>query len=58
MLEEFGVIVIPDGNGGFAHNSAFYFVDREGYLIEVMDYQQTEKAAEKVLQVLESELEG
>jgi len=58
LLEEFGVIVIPDGNGGFAHNSAFYFVDREGYLIEVMDYQQTEKAAEKVLQVLESELEG
>jgi protein SCO1 len=59
LLDEFGVIVLPDGNGGFAHNSAFYFVDREGFLIEVMDYEQTDKAAEKVLEKLQSdEAEG
>lgn len=55
LLEEFGVIVIPDGTGGFAHNSAFYFVDRDGYLKEVMDYQQIDVAAKKVTQVLETE---
>lgn len=55
LLREFGVIVIPDGDGGFAHNSAFYFVDRAGYLKEVMDYQQIDKAAKKVTQVLKME---
>lgn len=58
LLEEFGVIVIPDGNGGFQHNSAFYFVNRDGYLEEVMDYQQIDKAAKTVTQVLEEEMEG
>ena len=38
LLKAFGVIVIPDDNGNFAHNSAFYLVDKKGNLIDVMDY--------------------
>lgn len=52
LLDEFGVIVIPDGNGHFTHNSAFYLVDRDGFLVEVLDYQKTEEAAEKVNSIL------
>lgn len=37
LLKRFGVIVIPDGNGNFTHNSAFYLVDKTGRLSEVMD---------------------
>lgn len=53
LLDEFGVIVIPEDGGHFTHNSAFYLVDREGYLIEVMDYQEIETAAEKVNNILQ-----
>lgn len=58
LLDEFGVIVIPDGNGGFAHNSAFYLVDRKGYLLEVMDYTKPEEAANTVVTILEGEGDG
>nr|WP_231689629.1 SCO family protein [Bacillus sp. FJAT-27245] len=52
LLKEFGVIVIPDGEGNFAHNSAFYLVDPEGNLADVMDYKLTDEAARKVLGIL------
>ncbi|QMV42151.1 SCO family protein [Cohnella cholangitidis] len=52
LLNEFGVTVIPDGNGGFAHNSAFYLVDPRGKLIDVMDYEATVEASEKVMRLL------
>lgn len=55
LLDEFGVIVIPDGKGNFAHNSAFYLVDPNGSLIDVMDYREIDQAATKVLSLLESE---
>ncbi|SHG22060.1 SCO family protein [Ornithinibacillus halophilus] len=55
LLEEFGVIVIPDEYGNFAHNSAFYLVDREGYLEDVMDYKNIDEAADKVNRILEKE---
>lgn len=58
LLDEFGVIVLPDGEGGYTHNSAFYFVDRDGELLEVMDFQQTEKAAKKVLETLQNDMEA
>lgn len=48
LLKAFGVIVIPDDSGNFTHNGAFYFVDREGYLIEVMNYAEIDAAVEKV----------
>lgn len=55
LLTEFGVIVIPDDYGNFAHNSAFYLVDRNGVLQEVMDYKDVDAAADKLLDVLDNE---
>src|SRR5690625_1698803 len=55
LLDEFGVIVIPEDNGHFTHNSAFYLVDPQGDLIDVMGYTETEKAADKVIDMLEKE---
>lgn len=55
LLNEFGVIVIPDKNGHFTHNSAFYLVDPDGVLMDVMDYQKTDEAAKRVTAILEEE---
>lgn len=54
VLKEFGVIVIPDDYGNFAHNSAFYLVDEKGVLQEVMDYKDVNAAAEKIINILDS----
>ena len=53
LLDEFGVVVIPDDSGNFTHNSAFYLVDPQGTLVEVMDYKKIEEAAKKVTAILE-----
>ncbi|GGH75311.1 hypothetical protein GCM10010978_15060 [Compostibacillus humi] len=53
LLDEFGVVVIPDDSGNFTHNSAFYLVDPQGTLVEVMDYKKIEEAANKVTAILE-----
>lgn len=53
LLDMFGVIVIPDKNGNFAHNSAFYLVNRKGSLMEVMDYTKVEEAAGTIVELLE-----
>ncbi|TQS74812.1 SCO family protein [Ornithinibacillus gellani] len=45
LLDQFGVIVIPDGTGNFSHNSAFYLVDPKGKLVEVLDYKEPNAAA-------------
>lgn len=37
LLQTFGVVVIPDGLGGFVHNSAVYLVDARGRLARVLD---------------------
>jgi len=55
LLDEFGVIVIPDGYGDYAHNAAFYLVDANGKLVDVMDYQKTDEAAEKIVQIIEQD---
>jgi protein SCO1/2 len=55
LLDNFGVIVIPDGYGHYQHNSAFYLVDPEGTLIDVMDYTDIETASERVNHILDSE---
>ncbi|MBP2241931.1 protein SCO1/2 [Cytobacillus eiseniae] len=57
LLEEFGVIVIPDGEGGFTHNSAFYLVNKKGYLEEVMDFTKIDEAVNTVINLLENEVE-
>lgn len=58
LLDNFGVIVIPDGEGDFAHNSAFYLVDRDGQLIEVMDYTKIPEATDTVLNILEKDIKN
>src|SRR5690625_1375152 len=55
LLDVFVVIVIPDDNGYFTHYSAFYLADPRGDLMDVMDYTETEKAADKVINILEKE---
>lgn len=54
LLKEFGVIVIPDDYGNFAHNSAFYLVDGNGVLQEVMDYKEVDAAARKIQEALDN----
>lgn len=54
LLEKFGVIVIPDGNGNFAHNAAFYLVDGSGKLVDVMDFSDIDAAAKKVVRLIEA----
>ena len=54
LLDRFGVIVIPDEYGNFAHNSAFYLVNPKGQLIEVMDFTLIEEAADRVTEILRS----
>jgi len=58
LLDELGVIAIPDGQGDYQHNVAFYLIDPEGYLIDVMDYQDIDGATERVLDVLQAKKEG
>ncbi|QGH35491.1 SCO family protein [Gracilibacillus salitolerans] len=52
LLDAFGVIVIPD-EYGFSHNSAFYFVNKDGYLENVLDYTDINAATEYVVRRLE-----
>lgn len=58
LLDEFGVTVIPDGEGDFAHNVAFYLVDPNGHLIDVLDFTDIAGATERVVNVLEENVEG
>lgn len=58
LLNNFGVIVIPDGEGDFAHNSAFYLVDMGGKLMEVMDYTKISEATETVMNILENDIKN
>lgn len=55
LLKKFGVIVIPDENGNFAHNSAFYLVDKKGSLVNVMDFTKIDEAANTVVSILDNE---
>lgn len=38
LLDQFGVKVIPDGNGGYEHNAAIYLIDRQGKLVQIFDF--------------------
>ncbi len=37
LLRSFGVVVIPDGMGGFTHNDAVYMIDARGRLVRILD---------------------
>ena len=38
LLTAFGVVVIPDGQGGFQHNAAIHILDRQGRLRRIIDF--------------------
>lgn len=57
LLQSFGVVVIPDGHGHFAHNSAFYLVNKHGHLVDVMDYKKVDEAIHQVMETLTQERE-
>jgi len=42
LLERAGVVVLPDGMGGFVHNAGLYYVDPRGRLAAVFDPEGTE----------------
>jgi protein SCO1/2 len=44
LLDAFGVVVLPDGAGGFVHNAAIYLVDAKGRLTHVYDADAAERA--------------
>jgi len=44
LLDASGVVVLPDGAGGFVHNAAIYLVDAEGRLTRVYDPEAAERA--------------
>ena len=37
LLQAFGVVVVPDGHGGFVHNAAIHLVDDKGRLGAIYD---------------------
>jgi protein SCO1/2 len=37
LLKTFGVVIIPDGFGGFTHNDGIYLVDRQQRLVRILD---------------------
>lgn len=51
LLRSFGVVVIPDGMGGFIHDGAVYLVNPSGRLARVLD---AEASPQQVSEVLRS----
>jgi len=44
LLDRYGVVVIPDGLGGYEHNAALLVTDPAGRLLRVFDYAEPEIA--------------
>lgn len=55
LLDSFGVIALPDGAGDYTHNVAFYLVNPDGYLVDVLDFDDVEGATASLLDLLEGE---
>ncbi len=52
LTRVFGVVVIPDGMGGFTHNAATLVVDPDGRLVTILDWDDFRGAARYVTQRL------
>lgn len=44
LLRRYGVVVIPDGLGGYEHNAALLVLDSDGRLVHIYDYDQADDA--------------
>ena len=47
LKRAFGLVVIPDGYGGFIHNAAVYVLDRQSRLVRILDQAAAERAVEQ-----------
>lgn len=48
LLDQFGVVVIPDGKGGYEHNAAMYMIDEQGKLVQIYDADQPKQVLQDV----------
>jgi protein SCO1/2 len=48
LLDAFGVVVLPDGAGGYTHNGALFLVDRRGRLIDALDPDAADQVVERL----------
>lgn len=44
LLKSFGVVVIPDGFGGYEHNAGLLVIDRSGRLVRIFDPTDVDRA--------------
>ncbi|HLS35806.1 MAG TPA: SCO family protein [Bacillota bacterium] len=58
LLDDLGVIAIPDGQGDYQHNVAFYLIGRDGHLVDVMDFEDINGAADRIVTALQEEQGG
>lgn len=52
LLRSFGVVVIPDGFGGYQHNAAIHVVNSSGRLSAILDTDDIEGALAEIAQLL------
>ncbi|AGT31999.1 hypothetical protein M493_08620 [Geobacillus genomosp. 3] len=55
LLNALGVIVIPDGRGGYEHNAAFYLINEQGRIVRIFDYNNPEMVSAELVRLLEDE---
>lgn len=48
LLEAFGIVVIPDGLGGFEHNAAIHLLGRDGRLTQIIDISDPLQFADRI----------
>jgi protein SCO1/2 len=48
LLDSFGVVVLPDGAGGYTHNGALFLVDRHGRLFDALDPDAADRAFDRL----------
>ncbi|WP_416051389.1 SCO family protein [Cupriavidus basilensis] len=49
LLDAFGIVVLPDGLGGYSHNAALFLVDTQGRLAAAYDVERPDLALADVL---------
>ncbi len=52
LLAAFGIVVIPDGLGGFEHNAAIHLLGRDGKLTQISDIDQPVAFADSIAKSL------
>jgi protein SCO1/2 len=51
-LDAFGVVVIPDGMGGYAHNAAVHVVGLDRRLVAILDLQDIDGIVNKTREIV------